>query len=217
MLPPPRLVRAPAPRGRDNPVEEGRLADALREGQSSAERAALERFTPYVRRTLVRILGTTNDLDDLTQEVFGRSFDRVGELRPGVALRIWFGSFAVNVAREALRARRRRRWLLFRAPEELPELTDEIALGHARTDADVEARLALRATYQVLGALEIELRMVFVLRHMEDTDLAAIARLCGVSLATVKRRLARAEEAFTRRARLQPILGPWLEEGGRWR
>jgi hypothetical protein len=68
------------PAGSDDPDDE-RLRDALRARRAWAERSALERFTPHVRRVLVRILGSTADLEDLTQEVFLRGLDRIAGLR----------------------------------------------------------------------------------------------------------------------------------------
>src|ERR1044071_1856285 len=87
---PPRLV----PRIEPHPVDasgmtadEGdeRFLDGLRARRPWAEREALARFTPLVRRVLVRILGWAGDVDDLAQEVFLRALDRIGELRDGVA------------------------------------------------------------------------------------------------------------------------------------
>jgi len=42
------------------------------------------------------------------------------------------------------------------------------------------------------------------------------AEACGVSLATFKRRLARAEHAFLQAAERRPQLLPWLNAGTRW-
>jgi len=151
----------------------------------------------------------------------------LAELRAGVALASWFTSFAVNVAREAMRARARRRWLLFLAPHALPEPIDGGAAAgpqaHGYAGADVDARMdagrALRATYEVLERMGIAARTVFALRHLEDMELTEVASACGVSLATVKRRLAAAEQTFLARARRHPQLAAWLEEeeGARWR
>ena len=49
---------------------------------------------------------------------------------------------------------------------------------------------------------------------LEDLDLEATARACGMSLATVRRRLVRAERRFFKLARQYEALAPWLESGG---
>lgn len=192
--------------------DEERLVDALRVGRAWAERTLVEQHAGQVRRVLVRILGAEADLDDLAQEVFLRAIERVCHLRDGVTLKSWVTSFAVNVAREALRRRARRRWLSFFAPEDLPE--PEAEMQDEGTGAD--ARAALRATYAVLDTLSADLRTAFALRHVDAMELADIAQACGVSLATIKRRLERAEAAFGARARKHPELQAWSEEGTRW-
>ncbi len=184
------------------------LARALREGEPWAERAFLEQRTPHVERILTRILGARTDLDDLVQEVFVRAFQRVEELREPRALQGWLTSIAVFVAREAIRSSRRRRWLQFMAPEETPELPAALA--------SPEVRAAARAFYQVVAALDADARIAFTLRFVEGMELAEIAGACGVSLATVKRRIKAAEADFIERAEAHEALVDWLEEGTRW-
>jgi RNA polymerase sigma-70 factor (ECF subfamily) len=79
-----------------------------------------------------------------------------------------------------------------------------------------DAGEALRATYAVLEQLAVDERIAFVLRFIEGMELKEGAVACSVSLATFKRRLARAEERFTELARSSPVLRDWLEGGSRW-
>jgi RNA polymerase sigma-70 factor (ECF subfamily) len=189
-------------------VEES-LVRALCAGKTWAERAFLETQTAHVERILTRILGGHPDLDDLTQEVFVRAFERVDELREPLALRGWLTAIAVFVARETIRKKQRRRWLLFLPPEETPDI--EIPA------ASPEARAALRAFYEVLGHLAIDARIAFALRFVEGMELSEIAEACDVSLATIKRRIKSAEADFHRLGRAHAALVDWFEEGTRWR
>jgi RNA polymerase sigma-70 factor, ECF subfamily len=208
-----RIVSAPRadpPLGVD---DDERLVDALRAGRAWAERALLAQYTGHVRRVLARILGMSPDVDDLAQSVFLRSLDRIDDLREGVTVRAWLTSFAVNIAREALRRRARWRWLSFFAPDDLPDPASESA------DADTggDARRAVRATYAILDRMDVDLRTAFALRHIDGMELEDVAVACGVSLATIKRRLAKADATFGARARRDPVLREWVEEGTRWR
>jgi RNA polymerase sigma-70 factor (ECF subfamily) len=184
------------------------LALALRQGEAWAERALLEQRTAHVERILTRILGARGDLDDLVQEVFVRALQRVEELREPRALRGWLTGIAVNVAREAIRAARRRRWLSLVAPHETPEVPAPLA--------SPETRAAVRAFYRVVSELDADAHIAFTLRFVEGMELAEIAGACGVSLATIKRRLKAAEAEFAERAHADEALADWLEEGTRW-
>ena len=109
-------------------------------------------------------------------------------------------------ARKAIRRRRRKRWLTFFA--DVPEP----AAGAPW--AGPELQEAARCVYRILERIPVDERIPFSLRMLEDLDLEATARACGMSLATVRRRLVRAERRFFKLARQYEALAPWLESGG---
>ena len=49
-------------------------------------------------------------------------------------------------------------------------------------------------------------RLLFVLRHVEGLELTELAEVVGCSLATVKRRLSRADQRFRAITRNDPVL-----------
>jgi RNA polymerase sigma-70 factor, ECF subfamily len=198
-----------APDGRVGTGEEDALVGGLRERKPWAERALLEQYGAHVERVLTHILGSHNDLDDLTQEVFLRALSRVGDVHDASGLKSWLSAFAANVAREALRSKRRRWWQVLRPPEETPELPAPSACA--------EDRAALRAFYEVLGTLDADARVAFALRYVEGMELTQVAEACGVSLATAKRRIKAAEDEFCARGKVHEALADWFEEGTRWR
>ena len=55
-------------------------------------------------------------------------------------------------------------------------------------------------------------RIAFSLRRLDGMELKEIAHACGCSLATIKRRLARAEKRFLSRAEKHQALQSWLAE-----
>jgi RNA polymerase sigma-70 factor (ECF subfamily) len=178
------------------------LVAALREGDAGAGHALFSAHGGYVRRVLMRVMGPDSELGDLTQDVFVAALESIHKLEQPGALRGWLAQIAVFHARHCLR--RRKQWSIVRffAPEDLPP-------GRAR-EADLEGSLALRATYRVLAALPVDERIAFTLRFVEGMDLAGVAAASRVSLATTKRRLARAEARFAELARGEPSLEEWM-------
>jgi RNA polymerase sigma-70 factor, ECF subfamily len=185
------------------------LLAGLREGDQAAARQFVDGHRAHVERVLTRILGWHSELDDLTQEVFVRAFARVDEVHEGDGLRTWLTAIAVFVAREAIRKRRRQRWLLFRPSQDVPDIPG------ARVP--LEARAALRAFYEVVDEMDFDVRVAFTLRCVDGMELTEIAEACDVSLATIKRRLRRALDDFYRRGQGRDELAAWFEEGSRWR
>ncbi len=161
-------------------------------------------------RILVRILGQDSELEDVHHEVFVRALSSIETLEDPACLTKWMVSVAVFSARTCLQRRYRGRWLAFLAPDEL----DESAA--ARDERDGDARAELDLTYSVLARLPSDERIVFTLRFVEGMALAELASACNTSLATVKRRLKRAESRFLGLARRHPVLSDWLDNGGRW-
>ncbi len=174
-------------------------------GERAAAAALFDRHAPMVERLLCRILGADSELADLVHEVFVRAFENAHRLRDPDAFPGWLKRVAVCAAMDLLRSRhRRRRWLWFLPPEELP---DAEAPG-----VEDSARDAVRATYRLLDTLPPEDRVAFSLRVLEGMPLADVATASACSLATAKRRVARAQAAFLAAARSDPALQPWVAD-----
>lgn len=180
----------------------------LRQRDPAATAALFDAHQAWVLKILARVLGVDTELRDLLQDVFVRALRGVHTVRDGRVIQQWLRQIAVCTAMDCLRRRRRRRWLKFVAPEELHE--------PEAVPVNSEARQALGAVYRILDAFPVEERLAFTLRFLAGMELTEVAESAACSLATVKRRLSRAEQRFTERARNEPVLSPWLEQGSRW-
>jgi len=139
------------------------LLATLHDRQPAAAAALYDLFAPSVERTLVRVVGRDADVADLLNEVFLRAMRRVDRVVDADALGIWLTRIAVFTAREHLRARRRRSWLLFFAPERVPE-------AEARGAAP-DIRQAVARLYVTLDAMSVDDRLAFSLRYLEEMEL----------------------------------------------
>jgi RNA polymerase sigma-70 factor, ECF subfamily len=207
--PTPRAARSgPAPkRVLELPIPEtdAALVAALRAGRVDSGRTLFERYGRDVERVLFRVLGPDVELADLLHDVFLAALTSIDQVREPSALRGWLTGIAVRKARKCIVKRRRWRIIQFFAPTDMPE-------GEARA-VPLEVSEALRCTYEVLGRLPADERLAFALRHVDGMELTAVAAACGVSLATIKRRLTRAQRSFVRMATDHDALAPWLERG----
>lgn len=206
---------AVVPDDRDNVVfpvqfqDEAELLTSLQARDPGATAAFYNRYAKHVIRVLARVLGQDQELDDLLHEVFVRAIEGVDKVREADRLKAWLTSIAVFTARGAIRYRTRRRWLGYRAPENIPDVAGNLG--------DPEASDALRRTYAILDGMPADQRIPFSLRVIDGMPLNDVAEACGVSLATIKRRLQRAEYTFVRQAQRDPILASWVDRHPRWR
>ncbi len=174
-------LRLVAPDGAADQTPDADLGRALIAGDPGAAEIAWDRYAPLVHRIVSRALGPDAEVEDVTQEIFYRLFNRVRALRKPEALRSFVVSFALRIVKWELRRRRARRWLTLSETGELPDSQ----LLYVTADS----RYALRRLYRLLDQLATRDRLVLVLRHVEGMTLEEIAEALGISLATVKRSL----------------------------
>jgi RNA polymerase sigma-70 factor (ECF subfamily) len=189
-------------------ASDAELVDALRRGDRRARVVLVERYQTLVERLVSGALGIDSEVADVVQDVFVAVLEGVRGLKDPAALRGWIASLAVFTARGRIRRRRRWRWIRFLAPEDVPDVPVAGPQG--------ETYEAVRATYDILQSFPPDERIAFSLRFISQMQLTEVAAACRVSLATVKRRLARAEGRFVAAAGAHPALAERLSRGGRW-
>lgn len=177
---------APLPAGE---ISDAALVERALEGDRWAKEALYRRHVRRVTNAVTRVIGRSADADDVIQDAFITAFVRLSELREPAAFRGWLSRIAMNEVRMRLR---KRRWLKRLS---LDREEDDVCLEALATDdASPEVRAELARLDRVLSAMPPELRMAWMLRHVEGWALDEVASALDVSLATAKRRLKDASE-----------------------
>jgi RNA polymerase sigma-70 factor (ECF subfamily) len=192
--------------------DDAALVRGVREGNASAKAELFNRYAPQLERLITHLLGYDAELADILQETFVSALRSLNSLKDPAALKPWLFTIATLTARRALRSRSRRRWLRFFTDE-----AEEARYEPRSEPANEESRRAAREVYAILARFPVDERLPFALRYVNGLELAAVASACNVSLATVKRRLQRAERRFVRAAAAVPALADRLESGERWK
>lgn len=191
------------------------LARALLAREDGAPEAAWQRFASLVHSVIRAMLGPGPDVADQVQETFVRFFQKVRHLRALDSLRSFLVGIAVRVAREELRRRKLRGWLLLSRDGTLPE--DE---AHAVTPNEAETVALARQVHRRLQRLDADDLALFALRHVEEMEIAEIAHALGLSFSTTRRRLDRMNRRvallFRGDSRLERVLLGRGIAGGGW-
>ena len=127
------------------------------------------------------------ELEDTIQEVFLEAHRGLHKLTDPKRLRPWLVTIAVRRSQKRIGKRVRRRALASAVGQAGPKCGDQ------REQARVNA------LYQALEQISEQLRVPWMLRNIEGYSLAETAEICGISVATVKRRLNRAQSRIDRR------------------
>lgn len=171
------------------------------EGDRWGREMLYRRHASYLLAIAARLLGNRNEGEEIVQDTFVTAFEQLRTLREPAALRGWLAQIAVSLVRRKLRRARLMRVL------GLDHGTDDATLATLAapgTRPDQRAELAL--VDRVLGTISANVRIAWMLRHVEGLELAEVASACGCSLATAKRRIAAAETAI--RAHIGPTDAP---------
>jgi len=149
------------------------------------------RYCRYVAAIVLRLDGRREEVDDLVQDVFVEAARGLQQLREPDAIKGWLATITVRLVRHRLRLRRARQFLGLDARADYGELIDPVA--------SPEDRMFVATVYRTLDRMPVEDRLAFTLHNIEGEKLEAVARLCGCSPATAKRRIARAQKNIQER------------------
>ena len=164
------------------------LVEQARAGHAAAEGALYRKHAPDTFRLVIRLLGSTDEAEDVVHDAFVDALARLSALRDPAAFRGWLRQIAIMRVRQTIRWRRMRRAIGLIPGREDPGL--EALAGRS---ASPETRAELAVFDRVLAGLDVDTRIAWLLRFVEGAQLAEVAELVDASLATVKRRVAKAE------------------------
>jgi RNA polymerase sigma-70 factor (ECF subfamily) len=173
--------------GPTNELEDSALVSLARDGQTNAFEVLYRRHVSFALNVAVRIQGNAVDVEDVVHDAFIRAHERLAELRDAQLFRPWLGSIVVRLVRSRLRRRR----LLSALGLAVAEPVDLDAI--AAEDASPETRAQLAQVYALLQTVPSDERIAWTLRYIERHRLETVAEMVGCSLATVKRRIQRAQ------------------------
>lgn len=151
------------------------------------------RYSPYVARVALRLLGNDSEVDDLVQDVFLEAHRGLSSLREAGALGGWLARICV---RRATRRLRRRRLLALLSLDTVAERDLPFDIS-----ASPEQRAEVARLYRRLDQMPVAERVAWLLRHVEGESLDDMVALCGCSKSTVQRRLRSAEARLEQEVR----------------
>lgn len=177
-----------------NPAEEDRRRIArFRAGDANAFDEIVRAHQKQVEGLAFRLLGDSDGLDDVVQDVFVTAFTGLRRFRGESQLSTWLTRIAINRCRSAIRRRR----IFGRA---MAWFRGRVADAYETSDAGESAETAARVRRAVYDLAE-KYRVPIVLRYFENRSIAEIADLLAIAPGAVEVRLTRA------RQKLKTILG----------
>ncbi len=177
----------------DELAEVERLLLRLRVRAPGATGQFFDRYQAQVNHLVWALLGADAEHDDLVNSAFEAMLRGLNAVRTPHSLKGWVRTVTINTVRLEFRRRKWRR--LFSRDETATLAHPDLKVG------DAAQRERTRDVYRALEGLDADSRLAMILRHIEGYELTEVAAALGCSLATIKRRLEKAE------TRLAAVLG----------
>lgn len=166
--------------------EEQELIRRIVGGESELFARLADRYARSVYILTVRIVGSAEEAEELTQDIFLRAFDKLNRFGGRSSFSTWLYRIAYNMA--ISHARRMRPAVLGMDDRRLAALTDGEADG---LEAWAEKQERLDALARAVERLDPEERALVTLFYYEDRSVGECAAITGLSEGNVKVRLHR--------------------------
>ena len=177
-----------------------RLAELAQQGDAAAFEALVTAHEKMVYNLVYRMVGNTEDAQDISQEVFLKAYRYLARFNRQASFSTWIYQIAVNTAIDELRRRKGKETLSLEEEYEgdKKNFHKQYASPGPNVEEQVLEKEGLHSLKQAVFALPEEQKTVVILRDMEGFSYEEIARITGTALGTVKSRLARGREQLRR-------------------
>jgi len=185
------------------------LVQRVQQGDRRAFDQLVLRYQHKVLKLVMRYMRNHAEAEDIAQEAFLKAYRAIHSFRGDSAFYTWIYRIAINTAKNALVAAKRRP-LDYDLDLQDPEQNERN--GRLRDEATPESLLLteeIRETVDAaIGALPEDLRRAVVLREYEGLSYEEIAAVMECPVGTVRSRIFRAREAIDRQ--LRPVFDAGL-------
>lgn len=187
-------------------LPEAGLISRLRARELDAFEELVVHFERPVYALCFRLLGDAEEARDAAQETFLKVYRGLGGFRGEAGLKTWIYRIAVNQAMNQQRWWRRRHrdeTISLDITREHSDTTIGNSLpGRGRSpEAQAISSERERQVMRALDEIKQEYRIALILREIEELSYEEIAETLGISIGTVKSRIARGREELRRRVK----------------
>ncbi len=196
------MYQTPEERREHSRAEDKDLIISAIAGKQDAYKRLMGKYRSAIRRLIIRMVGYSPDVEDLTQEAFIKAFQSLSSFNDEFAFSTWLYKIATNNCIDHLR---KRKLQTISIDKPLPggdgnqhfELPD----SGSRPDLPMLRRQRTLAIQQAIEALPDKYRQVIIMRHQQEMSYEDIAAELALPLGTVKAHIFRARELLYRRLR----------------
>jgi RNA polymerase sigma-70 factor, ECF subfamily len=181
------------------------LVRRVQAGDQSAFNLLVLKYQHRVLKLVGRFVNDAAEAQDVAQEAFLKAYRALGSFRGESAFYTWLYRIAINTAKNALVAQRRRPVDFDLDLQDPEQFERQARLKEADTPEGVMLTEEIRQVVErAMEQLPEDLRTAIVLRELEGLSYEEIAEAMDCPVGTVRSRIFRAREAIDKK--LKPLL-----------
>jgi RNA polymerase sigma-70 factor, ECF subfamily len=167
----------------------------LKANEDAAYDELVRTYNASIFHVAYRMLGDNAEASDVVQEIFIKVFRNIGSFKGQAALKTWIFRIALSEILNRLRWWKSRHRSTTVSLDDHPNGQEHYVPDSGPSPEQVlESKERELAIQKALGKLSSEHRSIIVLRDIEGFSYTEIADILGISIGTVKSRLARGRE-----------------------
>jgi len=157
--------------------------ERARNGSRSAFAELVRSHQQFAYGIAFRLLWDAHEAEDIVQETFVRIWRHLHRWNPDQPFTTWMYVIVTNLCRDRLRERKRRPFLRMES-EQMEQFEDPAGTLEGPESVDL-----LNIIGRLTERLSLKQRLVFTLRDLQDLSVQEVAKIAGISEASVKTNL----------------------------
>src|SRR5476649_2763963 len=182
-----------------------KLVEKVQRGERAAFDVLVLRYQHKVLKLIMRYVHDATEAEDIAQEAFVKAYRALQSFRGDSAFYTWLYRIAINTAKNALVATKRRPPASDVDANDAENFESGGALKEISNPENLMLSEELRQiVFRTIEALPEDLRMAITLRELDGLSYEEIAAIMDCPVGTVRSRIFRAREAIDNK--VQPLI-----------
>lgn len=170
------------------------IIDRVKAGDEQAYAIIVKRYEGQVARTVIGMLGSNDEAEDVGLEVFIRFYNSIDQYRGDSSLGTYLSRIAINLSLNALKQTKRKRLFLSFSPNNEEDNKNNTLENRVLAEDDFTATDNKEMVQLALSRIDPKFRSIIVLRMLEGYSTKETAEALEIPTGTVLSRLSRAQE-----------------------
>ncbi len=177
-------------------MTEAEIIKKLQQGNEQAFKQLVETYQKLVVNTCFGMVHTTEDAEDIAQEVFIEVFRSIQNFRADSKISTWLYRIAINRSLNFIRDNKRKKW--FHSIEDVlkgkTHQLSEIHHGNNETPiSEMENSQRAKILHEAIDSLPENQKIAFTLNKYEDLSYKEISEVMNLSVSSVESLIHRAK------------------------